>query len=386
MPHAEVVILGAGAAGLMCAIHAGKRGRSVTVIEHNSSVGEKIRISGGGRCNFTNRVVTADRYLSNNPHFAHSALARYTPDDFIDLVGSHDIPIEERELGQMFCVNSAQDILGMLQSECRAAGVRIALGQRVQAIEKGDSFAILTDTAIYECESLVVATGGISIPKLGATDLGYRIARQFGLRIVEPRPGLVPLTLAGKELELAASLSGVSFTCTAVSEQAAFTGSMLFTHTGLSGPPILQISSYLTDREPVAITFLPTLFAPDSGFESSSLTIGDALSASMPRRAVRAFAECLQLNPALRLTPAREATMRKALDPWIVHPTGTLGFAKAEITMGGIDTRDLSSKTMESRNSPGLYFIGEVVDVTGWLGGYNFQWAWASGAAAGNAV
>ena len=344
----DVVIIGAGAAGLMCALEAGKRGRSVLVLERNETVGKKIRISGGGRCNFTNLQTTADHFISANANFHKSALARYTPEDFIRMVRRHRIAYHEKKLGQLFCDGTSQQIINMLLNECDAAGVPIQTNCSVRGIEKGAGFRVTTNGEELECKSLVIATGGLSIPKIGATDFGYRIARQFGLSISQTRPGLVPLVLEDKERRALGELSGVSLDATVRCGRTAFRENILFTHRGLSGPAVLQVSSYWKAGE--SITIEPH---------------------TLPRRFVRKWRELYGPQP---------------LESWTFVPSGTEGYAKAEVTVGGVDTAALSSKTMEARNVPGLYFIGEVVDVTGHLGGFNFQWAWASGWVAGQYV
>jgi predicted Rossmann fold flavoprotein len=344
----DVVIVGAGAAGLMCAIEAGKRGRSVLVLERNKTVGKKIRISGGGRCNFTNIHTGAEHFISINPNFHKSALARYTPDDFIRLVRRHGIAYHEKKLGQLFCDGSSQYIIDMLLKECAEARVQIQVGCSVTRIRKEKRFLVYTNDGDFDCHSLVIATGGLSIPKIGATDFGYRISRQFGLRLTEIQPALVPLTFGGEEGRAFRQLSGVSFDAGVRCREVAFRENILFTHRGLSGPAILQISSYWKSRDPIVIE-----------------------PHSLPRRLVQKWGELYGQKP---------------IESWTVIPSGTEGYAKAEVTLGGVDTRELSSKTMEARSVPGLYFIGEVVDVTGHLGGFNFQWAWASGFAAGQYV
>ncbi len=344
----DVVIVGAGAAGLMCAIEAGKRRRSVLVIERNESPGKKIRISGGGRCNFTNLYTTADNFISANPNFHKSALARYTPEDFIRTVRAHRIAYHEKKLGQLFCDGSSQQIIDLLLKECDGAGVKVLVKCSVNGIQKDDRFALSTTAGDFECSSLVIATGGLSIPKMGATDFGYRVARQFGLHLMETRPALVPLTLDGPEARPLRDLSGVSFDAIVKFGSTSFRENVLFTHRGLSGPAILQISSYWKQGETIAID-----------------------PQTLPRRFVHTWRELYGVQP---------------IENWQVTPSGTEGYAKAEVTRGGVDTSELSSKTMETRRVPGLYFIGEVVDVTGHLGGFNFQWAWASGFVAGQYV
>ena len=334
----DVIIVGAGAAGLLCSIEAGKRGRKVLLLEHNTTIGEKIRISGGGRCNFTNIHTQPENFISENPSFAKSALSRYTPETFLRLVEHYRIRWHEKKSGQLFCDGSSQEILAMLRRECAAAGVTILAECRVASVQKG--FVVETNRGVLECESLVIATGGLSIPKLGATDFGFRIAKQFGLRVTTLQPGLVPLTFdEPKELH---ALHGVSFEAEVRCGRIRFQEKALFTHRGLSGPAILQISSYWKPGEIVTIE-----------------AVGQK-----PRRLAQAWKD----------------------DSWKLTPSGTEGYAKAEVTAGGVDTRELSSQTMEARKVPGLYFVGEVVDVTGQLGGFNFQWAWASGFAAGQVV
>lgn len=389
----DVVVLGAGAAGLMCASAAAGRGRRVVLLEGNDRIGEKIRISGGGRCNFTNTAAGPGHFLSANPHFAKSALARYAPSDFIGLVEKHGIRYHEKAPGQLFCDGSSREIVAMLERECRAAGVTIVTGCRVRDVERvdgpaegGPRFAASTTGGEYRCESLVVATGGLSIPKLGATDIGYRIARKFGLSIVPTKPGLVPLTLAGGDLALASGLSGVSIAAEVACGGASFRGNILFTHRGLSGPAILQASSYWSPGAALVIDL-----SPDEDLDALLLSRGDGragvqsiLSEILPRRFVKAWCERIGAADApARLPNAEIARIAGGLHAWTVVPSGTEGYEKAEVTCGGVDTAGLSSKTMEAKGVRGLYFIGEAVDVTGWLGGYNFQWAWASGFVAG---
>jgi predicted Rossmann fold flavoprotein len=332
----------------MCAIEAGKRGRSVVVLERNETVGKKIRISGGGRCNFTNIHTEPERFISANTHFHKSALARYSPEDFIRLVQRHRIAYHEKKLGQLFCDGASQQIISMLIKECTAASAEIRVSCSVARIRKDERFLVSTNQGDFESESLVIATGGLSIPKIGATDFGYRIARQFGLRLTETRPALVPLMLDGAEGRALRELSGVSMEAVVRFGRAAFRENVLFTHRGLSGPAILQVSSYWKPGDPIVIE-----------------------PKSLPRRFIQKW---------------RELYGDKPMDDWNVIPSGTEGYAKAEVTLGGVDTSELSSKTMEARRVPGLYFIGEVVDVTGHLGGFNFQWAWASGFVAGEYV
>ena len=381
----DVLIIGGGAAGLMCAIEAGKRGRSVTVIEHVERLGKKILISGGGRCNFTNLHAGSGNFLSGNPHFCKSALARYTPADFIALVDKHGIRFHEKKLGQLFCDHSSKEIVGMLEAECAAARVEIRLGCRVGEVRKSENFQVQTSQGEFECNSLVIATGGISFPKLGATDLGYRLAKQFGVGVTETRPGLVPLTLDPPW----ETLSGVSIdTITSIGD-ASFHENILFTHRGLSGPAILQISNYCRAGEQLHINLLPDQSALRilEQHRKGNMELGTLLAQHLPRRFVQAWCERFASSrPMNRYSDEELSSIAQRLHRWEVQPVGTEGYAKAEVTLGGIDTKELSSKTMETRNVPGLYFIGEVVDVTGWLGGYNFQWAWASGFAAGQVV
>lgn len=398
LSKADVVVLGAGAAGMMCAIEAGRRGRKVLVLDHAERVGKKILISGGGRCNFTNVNARAENFLSANAHFAKSALARFTPTDILALVEKHKIAWHEKTLGQLFCNRSAQDIVAMLERECAAAGVRILTNARVLSVSRDTSFLIETSFGAIRAEAVVVATGGLSIPKMGATGFGYDLARQFGLRIVECRPGLVPLVfsaddcgrwcdLTGLSTEVIASVQTVAATIAGRGLRPRFREKMLVTHRGLSGPAILQISSYWRPGQPITLDLVPDaevlspLLEPAARREST--TALQALRTALPARMAERW---LALYPPARWTNQAIAESERQLHAWDVVPAGTEGYAKAEVTAGGVDTADLDARTMESREVPGLYFIGEVVDVTGWLGGYNFQWAWASGAAAGRAV
>ena len=381
----DVAVIGAGGAGLMCAATAGFRGRSVVVLEHNERVGKKIAISGGGRCNFTNLGATAANYLSANPDFCKSALARYTPRHFIALVEQYGIAYHEKKLGQQFCDGSSREIIEMLLAECREAGAEILCNARVSTVEKTDRFVIQTSAGDVRAQSLVVATGGLSFPKLGATDLGHRIARQFGHRVTPLRPALVPLTFPPAQQALH-ELSGLSLPVVARCGGAAFEEALLFTHRGISGPATLQISSFWREGETVYVDFLTDpaceralLAARTTGRELPGL-----LAEWMPRRFVDAWcAAHAPKKPLVHYTKQEFERTVTLLRAWPFPAAGTEGYPKAEVTLGGVDTAGLSSKTMESRTVPGLYFIGEVVDVTGWLGGYNFQWAWASGHAAG---
>ncbi len=386
----DAIILGAGGAGLMCAATAGQRGRRVLLIDHASQAGKKILISGGGRCNFTNVHSAPDRFLSANPHFAKSALGRYRPEDFIALVERHRIAWHEKTLGQLFCDGSARQIVHMLMEECAKGQVRISLGKAIADVSHADGrFIIRHGDEAASAASLVIATGGPSIPKMGATGFAYDLARQFGLEVVEPRPALVPLTLGGEDV-LFRELSGVSTVVTARAGKAAFREAALFTHRGLSGPAILQISSYWRNGEEIGVDFLPDLAAgwalaakqarPKTHFHT---LLGELL----PDRLAEALAKKIGLWGDLANLP--DETLRAAqrrLADWRFRPNGSEGFAKAEVTAGGIGTKGLSSQTMAARGVPGLYAIGEAVDVTGWLGGYNFQWAWASGWAAGQVL
>lgn len=386
----DVVVLGAGAAGLMCAALAGQRGRRVLVIDHAPEPGRKILISGGGRCNFTNIHSAPDRFLSENPHFVRSALSRYTPRDFLDLVERHGIGWHEKTLGQLFCDGSSRQIVAMLLDECARGGVKIACGSAIEDVAHADGlYHIRTAGGVAAAPALVIATGGPSIPKLGATGFAYDLARRFGLKVVQPRPALVPLTLNDEEA-LFRSLSGVSAPVNVRCGKVRFREAALFTHRGLSGPAILQISSYWRHGEQIGVDFLPDspsdwLVAAKRATPRRSLSrlLGEAL----PDRLVAALQERLELHGDLgNMADRRLTAAQQALSDWRFTPTGSEGFAKAEVTAGGIATAGLSSKTMEANRVPGLYAIGEAVDVTGWLGGYNFQWAWASAAAAAAAL
>jgi predicted Rossmann fold flavoprotein len=388
MTHSfDALILGGGAAGLMCAIEAGKRGRRVAVLEHADRLGKKILISGGGRCNFTNLHCRPEDFLSSNSHFAKSALARYTPQDFIALVEKHNIPYHEKTLGQLFCDRSARDILGMLEAECEHAGVRIFLNTNIQNVEQATEFIARAPNAEFKAPVLVVATGGLSIPKIGATSFGYNLARQFGLAIREPWPGLVPLILSEEDCDRYRDLAGISADVIASCNGQQFREKMLITHRGLSGPAILQISSYWQPSQPIQLDLAPsaevTAAFRDPRTPRNLNTLRTELRKFLPQRFadrwLEAHAPTSWTNPAL-------ADFEKQMHAWAITPTETEGYEKAEVTAGGVDTSELSAKTMEARKVPGLFFIGEVVDVTGHLGGFNFQWAWASGAAAGRAL
>ena len=386
----DAIILGAGGAGLMCAATAAQGGRRVLLIDHADQAGKKILISGGGRCNFTNIHTAPDRYLSANPHFAKSALSRYTPRDFIDLVDRHRILWHEKTLGQLFCDGSARQIVHMLMEECAKGSARLSLGRPIRDISHSDGcFRVDYGDEAALAPALVIATGGPSIPKMGATGFAYDVARRFGLKIVEPRPALVPLTLGGEEV-LFRSLSGVSAEVVARAGKTRFREAALFTHKGLSGPAILQISSYWRHGEEIGIDFLPALeplWPVEAKRDRPRTHFHTLLGEKLPDRLAEALAKRIGLWGELANLPDRklEEAGRKLAD-WRFTPDGTEGFAKAEVTAGGISTAELSSQTMEAKKMPGLYAIGEGVDVTGWLGGYNFQWAWASGWAAGQAL
>ncbi|KEO99117.1 membrane protein [Erythrobacter litoralis] len=389
MKHYDAIILGAGAAGLMCAARAGQRGLRVAVLERAAKPGKKILISGGGRCNFTNLHAGPGNYLSANPHFAKSALARYTPADFIELVERHAIAWHEKTLGQLFCDGSAKAIVDMLIAECPDS-VEVICDADVSAVVKdGETFAVSASGESYAAPALVIATGGPSIPRMGATGFAYDLARQFGLKVVEPRPALVPLTLGGEDV-LFRELSGVSAPVRARAGAGSFDEAALFTHNGLSGPVILQVSSYWTPGSEVAVTFVPQEDAEwlvQMKRDRPRASVRAALREHLPDRLADALADRLGIERELGNVP--DAALREAgarLAEWRFSPTGTEGFAKAEVTIGGISTGELSSRTMEAKRVPGLYAIGEAVDVTGWLGGYNFQWAWASGVACGESL
>ena len=385
----DVIIIGAGASGLVCASEAGKRGRSVIVADHAPRIGSKIRISGGGRCNFTNLHVSADHYLSQNPHFCKSALSRFRPEDFISLMKRHTISFHEKEAGQLFCDSTSTEIIRMLRTECEEVGAELLLGCVVKGIEKDRMFIISTDKGPLEAGSLVVATGGVSWPNIGATDLGLRIARQFGHTILPHKPGLVPLTLPRKEQEIFGDLSGVSLDAEVACNTTSFRGKVLFTHRGLSGPAILQISSHWNKGDILLINLLPDRDAHDLFLtnRSSRKEIQNLLSLYLPSRFIQTWCRhYLQTKPICQFTEKELKEAAEKIHAWEVRPSGTEGYKAAEVMVGGIDTQEVSSKTMESKKVPGLFFIGEVLDVTGQLGGYNLHWAWASGHAAGQYV
>ncbi len=383
----DVIIIGAGASGLMCAKEAGKRKRSVLVIDHSGKTASKIRVSGGGRCNFTNLHACPDNYLSQNPDFCRSALSRYTPEHFIGLLGKYRIPYYEKESGQLFCKNTSRDIVEMLHAECRDAGVEIRLQQKVESVGKKDLFSVASGRDIFESHSLVVATGGLSYASLGATDLGYRIAGQFGMRVTPLYPGLVPFTFPPEEAAFLKELSGVSLDASIRCGKGGSRGQILFTHGGMSGPAILQTSLYYKSGETITIDLLPDVDALQVFMEESRSRIAmhTLLSRYLPKRFSKMFCSRYVVSKPLYQYNEKELTgMAGLLHRWSLKPAGTAGYSQAEVTVGGIDTKELSSKTFESKKVPGLYFIGEVLDVTGELGGFNLHWAWASGTAAGH--
>ncbi|TWD55382.1 hypothetical protein FB480_102194 [Agrobacterium vitis] len=388
----DVVIIGAGAAGMMAAIRAGQRGRRVLVLDHAKAPGEKIRISGGGRCNFTNIHAGPKNYLSANPHFAKSALARFTPQDFLAMVEAHKIGWHEKTLGQLFCDDSAKDIIRMLLEEMKAANVKLQLQTEIEAVHKtGDGFDVVTNQGAFACQSVIIATGGKSIPKMGATGFAYKIAEQFGLSLIETRPGLVPLTLEPGLLSELAALAGVAVDASISHGKTAFREALLFTHRGLSGPAILQVSSYWREGDHITLSL-----QPDTDFlgilktakrDNGRQAVQTVLSGHLPKRLAQYCVERAGITkPLADLSDKALIGLVESLQKWVLKPAGSEGYRTAEVTLGGVDTKDLESKTMQAKTVPGLYFIGEAVDVTGWLGGYNFQWAWASGHAAGLAA
>jgi predicted Rossmann fold flavoprotein len=385
--HFDVIILGAGAAGLMCAMTAGARGASVLLLDHNTQAGSKILISGGGRCNFTNTGTTPQNFLSANPHFCRSALSRYTPKDFIALVDKHKIAWHEKTLGQLFCDGSARQIVAMLLAECAAVGVAVKLGVKITDVRKGDCFTVDTSLGTFEAPRLVLATGSLSIPKMGATGFSLDVAKKFGLNIITPKPGLVPVHAPQAELALYTSLSGVSVKAVARANSAAFAENILFTHRGLSGPAVLQASSYMEQGDTLQLDLAPdvdvALHLKTRKHERPKAELKTILSELIPQRLAAAV---VPDKTMAQVTQAEMQNLHDQLRTWSLVPPGTEGYPKAEVTVGGIDTKDLSSKTMEAKSVHGLYTIGEAVDVTGWLGGYNFQWAWASGFVAGEGV
>lgn len=388
-PSYDVIIIGAGAAGMMCAIEAGKRGRCVWLIDHASKIGEKIRISGGGRCNFTNIHARPETFLSENVHFCKSALQQYTQHDFIALVKKHGIKHHEKKLGQLFCDEKAQQIIDMLLKECQAAKVRVNIETTVDLITHDENdYTLRTNHGTETCTSLVVATGGLSIPKIGATKYGYEIAKQFGLNVIETRPGLVPLTFQAALLERCKELSGLSVEATVSFGETSFAEGLLFTHRGLSGPSILQISSYWQEGQDIAINLAPGInmfaFLKENKTSQPRQDVQTIMSVHVPKRLVQSI--CAEHGITGRIADLPDQKLRilaAAVNEWRVRPGGTEGYRTAEVTLGGVDTNELSSKTMEAKKQTGLYFVGEVVDVTGHLGGFNFQWAWSSGYVAG---
>ncbi len=389
MTETDVVIIGAGASGLMCAIEAGKRGRKVLVVDHANKAGKKILMSGGGRCNFTNYSIEPDNFISHNPHFCKSALRRYSQWDFLALIGRYQIPFHERDHGQLFCDESAKDILDMLLTECGKAGVVVQLNTRIDTIERlADRFHVKTSQGDFTGQSLVVATGGLSIPKMGATPFGYKIAEQFGIKVLPTHAGLVPFTLQPEDKEKFSALSGIAVPCVVSNNRQSFSENVLFTHRGLSGPAILQISSYWRAGEAIAINLLPQVNL-DSELKAKreqkvKNKLKTILEGYLPKRLIGVFLPEDVLD--LSMQDVSDKQIRQVADQlhnWTIKPNGTEGYRTAEVTSGGVDCDAVSSKTMESKQVPGLYFIGEVLDVTGWLGGYNFQWAWSSAWCAG---
>ncbi len=389
----DVLVIGASASGLMCAIEAGKRGRSVVVLDHANKAGKKILMSGGGRCNFTNIDVDASHFISHNPHFCKSALSRYTQWDFIALVEQHKIPYQQRDLGKLFCENSAKDILDMLLDECKKAKVRIVLNCDIKHIEKmnDEPFAIETSAGIYRSASCVIASGGLSIPKMCASPIGYKIAEQFGLHLWPTTAGLVPFTLQPHDKQKLELLSGISVECLVSNERIQFKENILFTHRGLSGPAILQISSYWKAGESISINLLPDVDVVDRltsrRTKQPQIKLKTLLTEWLPKRlAPVLFEQKIIEQPLQNLSKDKISEIAEKLQQWKIKPNATEGYRTAEVTLGGVDCDELSSRTMESKKVKNLYFIGEVIDVTGWLGGYNFQWAWSSGWCAGQVV
>jgi len=389
----EVIIIGAGAAGLMCAIHAANRGRQVLLLDHANKPGKKILMSGGGRCNFTNLYTEPANFLSHNPHFCKSALARYTQWDFIEMVGKHAVPYHEKKLGQLFCDNKSSDILDMLLSELQSAGAELRMDTRIEQIEKLEhGYLLETSMGTLQCQSLVIATGGLSIPTLGATGFGYQVARQFGHTLLPTRAGLVPFTITEPQLKaMCTELSGTSLDCTASCNGTSFRENLLFTHRGLSGPAILQISSFWEAGDTVEINLLPEhdahAWLQQQQAERPTSELRTLLGELFTKKMAHLLAEHWFVSrPMKQYTPAELAEVAEKLAAWQVVPAGTEGYRTAEVTLGGVDTREVSSKTLESLKSPGLYFVGEVLDVSGHLGGFNFQWAWASAYAAAQFV
>lgn len=387
----DVIIIGAGAAGLMCAISAGQHGRKVLVLDHAEKVGKKILIAGGGRCNFTNLWVDADNYISGNPHFCKSALSRFSQYDFLNLIDKHRISYEERAHGQLFCQDKAKAIVDLLLDECSHAEVEIRTAQDIQSVDKDQSFQIQTQDNHYTADALVIASGGLSIPKMGASDIGHRIAKQFGIECTPLRPGLVSLTLNSSELDDYASLSGISVDASVSHRNRSFREAVLFTHKGLSGPAILQISNYWIPGDHIEINLLPDTDLQQKieqwQQDKPDTELKTLMSTLLSKRLVEWLIKLYLDNKPIRQYQRPEIQrIIHTFQHWQIMPSGTTGYSKAEVTLGGVDTHELSSRTFEAKKQPGLYFIGEVIDVTGWLGGYNLQWAWASGYCAGQAI
>jgi len=393
MQKSNVVIIGAGASGLMCAIEAAKRGRSVLLLDSANKPGKKILMSGGGRCNFTNYSVDAENFISQNPHFCKSALSRFTQWDFLALIDQYQIPFHERDHGQLFCDDSAKDILNMLLSECEKFEVKIQLNCKIQQIKKltENEFQLSTDKQTIQCQSLVIATGGLSIPKMGATPFGYQVAQQFGVNVLPTQAGLVPFTLQPEDKEKLSPLSGIAVPCVVSNEKQSFKENVLFTHRGLSGPAILQISSYWQAGETIMVNFLPEMNVTEALLQKRSehikMQLKNILAEWLPKRLLAALITSKLLETSIQDMPDKQVKLiAKAIEQWQIKPNATEGYRTAEVTLGGVDCAAISSKTMESQSVSGLYFVGEVLDVTGWLGGYNFQWAWSSGWCSGQYV
>jgi predicted Rossmann fold flavoprotein len=386
----DAIVIGAGAAGMLCAAIAGQRGRRILLLEHSREPGAKILISGGGRCNFTNLECASERFISSNPHFCKSALSRFSQHDFIAMVKRYGIRFHEKKLGQLFCDGSAREILAMLAAECAAGGVDIRTGHRVTGVERAEPFRVQTDRGVFTSRTLVIATGGLSIPKLGASAFAYDLARRFAIPLIEPRPGLAPLRAGASMLDLCRSLTGVSADAIVACGRQSFRENLLFTHRGLSGPAILQISSYWREGEAVLIDLMPEDDAErmlkDRKHTRARAELKTIIGEKLPARLAHAIAADFPGGSVANLPDRALARVAERIKRWRVVPAGSEGWEKAEVTVGGIDTAALSSRTMESREVPGLFFIGEAVDVTGWLGGYNFQWAWSSGWCAGQAL
>ena len=393
----DVAVIGAGAAGMMCAAVAGQRGKRVVLIDHAEKLAEKIRISGGGRCNFTNIDTTPQNFLSQNPHFCKSALSRYTPKDFIDLIKRYAIPFHEKHKGQLFCDRSAEDIIQMLKAECEVGKVSWRMPTAVRKLGKqGEAFHIATDAGEIIAQQVVIATGGLSIPKIGATDFAFRIAKQFDIKLIEPRPALVPLTFSEADWQSFIPLAGISLEVDVATGDkktgGQFREDLLFTHRGLSGPAVLQISSYWKDSAALTLNLLPSLDVAQELLAAKhqvKKNLANHLSQWLPVRLIEGWLQVHAFKPDARLADMPDQQLRRlgaSINQWQISPNGSEGYRKAEVTLGGVDTRELSQQSMKANKVPGLYFIGESVDVTGWLGGYNFQWAWASGSAAGLAI